>query len=371
MSDVNTSTNPGTTAPEKKNPYKEAILNNCTALRDANENGTACYLGGEERDGKLVIKTEKPITNAIRGNEYSGINQLVLQNTFKAAKLKDREVLTFEQAQQNGILIRKNSPHVTITVRPSYNDKTNSWNPDLFREFPKSSCFVLDKNGTPMSPEGTFALAREIVERNGKIKKNRAIAYNEKTSPEKRNKLLESNAYEHKRAIDYLSVTGGNVEEYRKNYVNEDEKVFLDAIEARNPDTPTLDQQKGRALASEKRLEEYIKAHATEIPVIDATNTRDPVDYVGKYIAACRLEAEFVTDKESQREVQNRISQNLQKNFDENNYYSVLVFGHECDEHAKIVVANFRKQSHDQQRGIATERPVVQERPDQNIEMTL
>ena len=99
----------GTTAP-KKNPYKEAILNNCTAFRDANENGTACYLGGTERDGKLVIKAEKPITNAINGNEIKGTNQLILQNSFKAAGLKDREVVVFEQAEKNGILIRKNSP---------------------------------------------------------------------------------------------------------------------------------------------------------------------------------------------------------------------------------------------------------------------
>ncbi len=371
MADVDTSTNPGTTAPSNKNPYKEAVLNNCTALRDANENGTACYLGGEERDGKLVIKTQKPITNAINGNEIKGTNQLILQNAFKAAKLKDREVLTFEQAQKNGILIRKNSPNVNITLRPSFNKETNSWNPDLIREFPKSSCFVLDKDGKPMSPAGTFALAKENSGRFAKVNKNRAIAHNEKTSPEQKNKLLENNAYEHKRAIDYLSVTGGNVEEYRAKNVQEAEKVFLDAIEVRNPDTPTLDQQKGRALASEKRLAEYKKEHASETPVIDATNTRDPVDYVGKYMAACKLEAEFVTDKESQREVQSRISQNLQKNFDENNYDSAFTFGAECEEKAKAVIADFRKQSHEQQRGITNDRTIVQERPEQNIEMTL
>lgn len=368
MADVDTSTNPGTTAPSNKNPYKEAVLNNCTALRDANENGTACYLGGEERDGKLVIKTQKPITNAINGNEIKGTNQLILQNAFKAAKLKDREVLTFEQAQKNGILIRKNSPNVNITLRPSFNKETNSWNPDLIREFPKSSCFVLDKDGKPMSPAGTFALAKENSERFAKVNKNRAIAHNEKTAPEQKNKLLENNAYEHKRAIDYLSVTGGNVEEYRAKNVQEAEKVFLDAIEARNPDTPTLDQQKGRALASEKRLAEYKKEHASETPVIDATNTRDPVDYVGKYMAACKLEAEFVTDKESQREVQSRISQNLQKNFDENNYDSAFTFGAECEEKAKAVIADFRKQSHEQQRGITNDRTIVQERPEQTVD---
>lgn len=393
MSDVNTSTNPGTTAPSRKNPYKEAILNNCTALRDANENGTACYLGGTERDGKLVIKAEKPITNAINGNEIKGTNQLILQNAFKAAGLKDREVLTFEQAQKNGILIRKNSPNVNITIRPFFNKETNSWNPDLIREFPKSSAFVLDKDGKPMSPAGTFALAKENSGRFSKVNKNRAFASNEKTLPEQKNKLLENNAYEHKRALDYLAVTGGNIEEYRQKFlflppieeiegisekdynarkeIIEKEKEVLAQLEAKYPTPQTLEQQKYRAYSDEKRLAEYKKEHTTETPVIDATNTRDPVDYVGKYMAACKLEAEFVTDKESQREVQSRISQSLQKNFDENNYDSAFTFGAECEERAKAVISDFRKQSHEQQRGVAVERSVTQERPEQNIEMTL
>ena len=393
MSDVNTSTNPGTTAPAKKNPYKEAILNNCTALRDANENGTACYLGGTERDGKLVIKAEKPITNAINGNEIKGTNQLILQNSFKAAGLKDREVVVYEQAEKNGILIRKNSPYVNITLPSTFNKETNSWNPNLIREFPKSSCFVLDKDGKPMSPAGTFALAKENSERFSKVNKNRAFASNEKTSPEQKNKLLENNAYEHKRALDYLAVTGGNIEEYRQKFlflppieeiegisekdynarkeIIEKEKEVLAQLEAKYPTPQSLEQQKYRAYSDEKRLAEYKKEHTTETPVIDATNTHDPVDYVGKYMAACKLEAEFVTDKESQKEVQSRISQNLQKNFDENNYDSAFTFGAECEERAKAVISDFRKQSREQQRGITNDRTIVQERPEQNIEMTL
>ena len=368
MSDVNTSTNPGTTAPAKKNPYKEAILNNCAALRDANENGTACYLGGTERDGKLVIKTEKPITNAINGNVIKGTNQLIIQNAFKAAGIKDREVVVYEQAEKNGILIKKGSPHVNITLANFFNEKTNSWNPNLIREFPRSSCFALDKDGKPMSPAGNFALAKENSERFSKVNKNRAIAHNEKTSAEYKEKLLESNAWEHKRAIDYLTVTGGNVEEYRAKNVQEEEKSFLAKIEAEHPDIPTLDQQKVGALKSANRLAEWKKEHATETPVIDATNTHDPVDYVGKYMAACKLEAEFVTDKESQKEVQSRISQNLQKNFDENNYDSAFTFGAECEERAKAVISDFRKQSREQQRGIANERPIEQERPEQTVD---
>lgn len=370
MSDVNTSTNPGTTAPSEKNPYKEAILNNCTALRDANENGTACYLGGIERDGKLVIKTEKPITNAINGNQIKGTNQLIIQNAFKAAGITDREVVVYEQAKLNGIFIKKGSPSVSITLPNFFNEKTNSWNPNLIREFPKSSCFACDKDGKQMSPAGTFALAKENSERFAKVNKNRAIFHDAKTTPEQKDKLLTEIAWEHKRAIDYLTVTGGNVDEYRAK-IQEAEKGFLAEIEANHPDIPTLDQQKGRALKSANRLAEWKKEHATETPVIDATNTHDPVDYVGKYMAACKLEAEFVTDKESQKEVQSRISQNLQKNFDENNYDSAFTFGAECEERAKAVISDFRKQSREQQRGITNERPIVQERPEQNIEMTL
>lgn len=367
MSDVNTSTNPGTTAPSNFNPYKNAILNNCTALRDANENGTACYLGGTERDGKLVIKTEKPIANAINGNQIKGTNQLIIQNAFKAAGIKDREIVVFEQAQNYGIQIKKKSPYVNITLPNFFNEKTNSWNPNLIKEFPKSSCFVFDKDGKPASPDGTFALAKENSERFSKVNKNRAIFHDAKTTPEQKEKLLTEIAWEHKRAIDYLTVTGGNVDEYRAK-IQEAEKSFLAEIEASHPDIPTLDQQKGRALKSANRLAEWKKEHATEVPVIDATNTHDPVDYVGKYMAACKLEAEFVTDKESQKEVQSRISQNLQKNFDENNYEAAFTFGAECEERAKAVISDFRKQSFEQQRGIANERPIAQERPEQTVD---
>lgn len=390
MSDVNTSTNPGTTAPSNFNPYENAILNNCTALRDANENGTACYLGGTERDGKLVIKAEKPITNAINGNEIKGTNQLILQNAFKAAGLKDREVVVYEQAEKNGILIKKNSPYVNITLPTTFNKETNSLNPNLIKEFPKSSCFVLDKDGKPMSPASTFALAKENSERFSKVNKNRAFAHKEEITPEQRDKLLEKNAYEHKRALDYLAVTGGNIEEYRQKFlflppieelegitedsynarkeIIEKEKEMLAQLEAKYPTPQTLEQQKNRAYSDEKRLAEYKKEHTTETPVIDATNTHDPVDYVGKYMAACKLEAEFVTDKESQREVQSRISQNLQKSFDENNYVSAFTFGAECEERAKAVISDFRKQSHEQQRGVAVERPIAQERPEQTVD---
>ena len=370
MSDVNTSTNPGTSKPSKKNPYKEAVLNNCTALRDANENGTACYLGGVERDGKLVIKTQKPITNAINGNEIRGTNQLILQNAFKAAKLNDREVVVFEQAEKNGIHIRKGSPFANITLPNSYDlvDGKKVFKPNIVREFPKSSCFVFDENGKPMSPAGAFALAKLNSQRFDKVNKNRAIAHNEKTSPELKEKLYESNAYEHKKAIEYLTVTGGNVEEYRNKNIQENELKYLQAIEAKNPEIPTLEQQKGRAIAELKRMEEFKKEHAVEVPVIDATNTHNPVDYVGKYMAACKLEAEFVTDKESQKEVQSRISQNLNKNFETNNYDSAFTFGAECEERAKAVISDFRKQSHEQQRGVAVERPITQERPEQTVD---
>lgn len=368
MSDVNTSANPGTTVSEKKNPYKEAILNNCTALREANENGTACYLGGVERDGKLVIKAEKPITNAINGNEIKGTNQLVLQNAFKKAGLKDREVVVSEQAEKYGIHIRKGSPFVNITLPNTFDKEKKEWKPNLIREFPKSSCFALDKDGKPMSPVGAFALAKENSQRFSKVNKNRAIAHNERTSPEQKETLFRNNAYEHKRAIDYLAVTGGNVDEYRQKSIQEEEKKYLDEIEAKYPKAMSLEQQRWRAFNDEKRLEEFKKDNVTESPVIDATNTHDPVDYVGKYMAACKLEAEFVTDKESQKEVQNRISQNLQRNFDENNYDSAFIFGAECEERAKAVIADFRNKFHEQQRGVAVERPIVQERPEQTVD---
>ena len=376
MSDVVNTSNPGTTAPEKKNPYEEAILNNCTELLAANENGTACYLGGTEQNGKVVIKTEKPITNAINGNVIKGTNQLILQNAFRKAGLEDREVVVHDQAEKFGIKIKKGSPYVNITLQQSAKsydivDGKKVYKPNLIREYPKSSCFVFDEQGMPKNPAGDFALAKLNSQRFGKVQRNRAIAHNENTTPEQAAKLWENNAWEHKKAIDFLNVTNGDVADYRAKNVQPEEAKYLADIEAKNPNTPTLDQQKGRAFNELKRQEEFFASKSTETPVIDATNTKNPVDYVGKYMAACKIGADFVTDKESQTEVQSRLSDQLKKSFDANDYDSAFTFGAECEERAKAVISEFRSKSHDQQRGIATERSVVQERPDQNIEMTL
>lgn len=374
MSDVVNTSNPGTTAPEKKNPYKEAILNNCTELLAANENGTACYLGGTEQNGKVVIKTEKPITNAINGNEIRGTNQLILQNAFRKAGLKDREVVVHDQIEKVGIKVKKNSPYVNITLPTDYDvvDGNKIYKPNIIREYPKSSCFVFDEQGKPKNPAAAFALAKLNSQRFDKVKRYRAIAHNAKDkNPELYEKMLESIAWEHKKAIDFMNVANGNVADYRVKNVQPEEAKYLADIEAKNPNTPTLDQQMGRAYNELKRQEEFLASKAAETPVIDATNTKNPVDYVGKYMAACKIGADFVTDKESQTEVQSRLSENLKKSFDTNDYESAFNFGKECEERAKAVISEFRSKSHDQQRGITTERPVVQERPDQNIEMTL
>ena len=373
MSDVVNTSNPGTTAPEKKNPYKEAVLNNFTELYNANVDGTACYLGGTEQNGKVVIKTEKPITNAINGNEIRGTNQLILQNAFRKAGLKDREVVVHDQIERIGVHVKKGSPFVNITLPTSYDvvDGKKVYKPNIIREFPVSKTFTFDEQGKPKSPAADIALAKLNAQRFGKVQRNRAIAHNEKTTPEQAAKLWESNAWEHKKAIDFLNVTNGDVADYRAKNVQPEEAKYLADIEAKNPNTPTLDQQKGRAFNELKRQEEFLASKSAETPVIDATNTKNPVDYVGKYMAACKIGADFVTDKESQVEVQSRLTDQLKKSFDANDYDSAFTFGAECEERAKAVISEFRSKSHDQQRGIATERPVVQERPEQNIEITL
>ena len=370
MSDVVNTSNPGTTAPSKKNPYKEAVLNNCTELYNANVDGTACYLGGTEQNGKVVIKTEKPITNAINGNEIRGTNQLILQNAFRKAGLKDREVVVHDQIERIGVHVKKGSPFVNITLPTSYDvvDGKKVYKPNIIREFPVSKTFTFDEQGNPKSPAADIALAKLNAQRFGKVQRNRAIAHNEKTTPEQAAKLWESNAWEHKKAIDFLNVTNGNVADYRAKNVQPEEAKYLADIEAKNPNTPTLDQQKGRAFNELKRQEEFLASKSAETPVIDATNTKNPVDYVGKYMAACKIGADFVTDKESQVEVQSRLTDQLKKSFDANDYDSAFTFGAECEERAKAVISEFRSKSHDQQRGIATERPVIQERPEQTVD---
>lgn len=370
MSDVENTSNPGTTAP-KKNWHKETVIANCTSFRNDNEAGTACYLGGTEKDGKLVIKTEKPITNAINGQKIKGTNQLIIQNAFKKAGIKDREVVVYNQVEKIGIHIKKGSPCVNISIPTSFEivDGQKKFKPNVITEFPKSSCFSFDENHKPCSPNGDFALAKLNSARFGKVMKNRAIAFNEKTPAEKKAELFKLNAYEHKKAIDFLTVTGGDVAAYRAKSINPEEAKYLDSIEKDSP-TPTLEQQKGRAVAELKRIEDYRKEHEknTPVPVIDATNTNDPVDYLGKYMAACELGAEFHTDKASQNEVQSRLNNSLEKNFETNNFDSVFTLGAEIDERAKAVITDFRNMSNEQQRGVTPERTVVHERPEQTVD---
>ena len=369
MSDVNTKNEGATVStPKKKNPYTEAVILNCETFMNDNQNGTACYLGGTEKDGKIVIQTKEPIRNAINGNVIKGTNQLILQNAMQNDRFGSREVLTYEQAKAAGVFVKKGSS-INITIPNVKNPETGKWE-GLIGEYPTSACFTKDEKGNYGNGKGELALAKLNSQRFGKINKDRARIYNEKDmTPEKKDKLMKSIAFEHKKQLDYISVTG--TQEEVNNYLNKsvtpEEKKILTEITVNSP-TPSLSDQKGRAVNELKREKEFLDSKKQEAPVIDATQTTNPVHYVAKYLAACELNAEFVTDKESQAQVQKQISANCQKNFESNNFDSFFTFGAECSERCKGVLKEFRGKTYEQQRGIQNERPITQERPDHTVD---
>lgn len=367
MSDVATSTTEGTSVPTKKNYHLETLTSNTNTFLNDNNNNTAVYLGGKEKDGKVVIPTNI-IRNAINGNAIRGTNQLILQNYFKKEGIKENEVMTFDQAISNGMLVKKGAKNCNITVKPSFNKEKNEWNPNVIKEFPVSECFSLDNNQKPHSPKGEIALAKLNSERFGKINKARAMYHSDKIEPEKKEDLLTTIAFEHKKAIEFLSVTNGDVEAYKQKSIQPEEQKILDKIMPPNSPIPTLEQQKGRAVNEVKRNEDFIAAHKKEVPVIDATNTTSPTDYLGKYLAACEIGADFVTDKDSQETVKKTIGQNLQNAIDNKNFEYLETFGAECSERCRSVCSEFRSKSFEQQRDKTPERTIVQERPEQTVD---
>lgn len=365
MSDVDT-TSEGTTVP-KKNPHKEAVLKNINTFLIDNKEGTAVYLGGQEKDGKVVIPTTI-IRNAINGNAIRGTNQLLLQNYFKKEGVKTNEVITFEQAEVNGLKIKKGSKNFNITIKPSFDEKKQEWAPNIIKEFPVTSCFSIGEDGKPKAPNGEIAFAKLNSQRFSKIMRIRSELSRDGITPEKKDERLKAIAYEHKKQIEFLSVTNGDVTAYKEKSVSPEESKMLESIMPSNAEIPTLSQQKGRAVTEVKRNEEYLASHKSEKPVIDATNTTSPADYLGKYLAACSLEADFITDKDSQNTVQNTISQNLQNAIDNDNFEYLETFSAECSERCRAVCSEFRSKSYDQQRGRTPERELIQERPEQTVD---
>ncbi|MCQ2600906.1 MAG: hypothetical protein MJ184_06040 [Treponema sp.] len=363
--DVNTSAN-GTTVP-KENWHTVAVKANCHSFHDDNVNGTAVYLGGDEKDGKIVISTKPPISNAITGTVIKGSNQILLQNFFEKENIKGREVMTFDQANRIGIRIKKDARNLDITIPPS-KDENGKYKPNVFKEFPVADCFSFDENNKPRSPKGEIALAKLNADRFQKINKYRAMYHSEKATPEQKDNYLTVIAYEHKKAIEFLSVTNGDVKSYKEKSIQPQEQEKLNAIMPEGQAIPTLDQQKGRAVKELENFEKFQAEKKKDTPVIDATNTTSPVDYLGKYLAACEIGAAFVTDKESQEAVQKSISQNVQAEMDKNNFNYLQTFGAECSERCKSVLSEFRSKSYEQQRGQNKERTLEHERPEQTVD---
>lgn len=388
MSDENTTLSSTAESGTKTVQNKHAYYSKINAIRfyDDNRAGKSAYLNGQESEKGIEINPECA-RNAITGRAYRGLSQLVIQNS----SIKEKEFITYEQALKAGTFIKKGSkeaptPSVVITIPKEKDKETGEWKPDVIRLFPKTAAANI----------GAIELAKLDSERLEKISVLRAK--NEKEQdPEKREKTVIAIAHEHLKALDYAEAIGNRIGDdfYRKALDLSPEKIIEDkekriafikknirpeemkVLEGLQQDrtVPTFEQLCGRAVVESRNNDEYMEKLKAEKgkAEIDAKDCHSAADFLGKYLAATTMEARFITDKESVKAVQQDISKKLEAEYNKDNYDSAFELCKEASSRCKEDLSAFRTQSREQQLGIGqtVEKEIVQERPEQDIGMSL
>ena len=351
-----------------QNTHAYYSKSNAIHFYDDNRDGKAAYLNGTETE-KGVEMNPVCARNAISGRAYRGTNQLLIQNS----QIKEREFITFDQAKNAGTFIRKGSQSIVITIPKEKDKETGEWKPDVIRLFPKSAANNI----------GAIELAKLSEERWGKIALLRAKNEKEQ-NPEKKEKTVLAIAHEHLKALDYAEAIGKRLDlssediarkvEAITKGINSEEMKVLDSIR-KDRTVPTFDQLCGRAVVESRNNSEHMEKIKAEKgkSEINAVDCHSASEYLGKYLAATAAGARFVTDKKSIEAVQTEINKNLEAEFNKDNYYSAFDFGKEASDRCKEELSAFRAKPREQQLGIEQARAdeYNQERPEQDIEMTL
>jgi len=77
-------------------------------------------------------------------------------------------------------------------------------------------------------------------------------------------------------------------------------------------------------------------ADASKESAIDARGETDPDRYLGKYLAATSLQRTFLTDRETQRGVQEKLAASLRTEFGKNNFSEIFKLGNRASEVCKV-----------------------------------
>ena len=122
-----------------------------------------------------------------------------------------------------------------------------------------------------------------------------------------------------------------------------------------------------RMYDAEKKAEKA----GVEKPLVDARNTADPVQYLGKWLEATSIGGKFITDRESVNAVQKQLVQDIDRHFENRNWYKVDEMcrkaGELCRENLKERYGITKEQ--EQQQGKERPREVTHEREQDGIEM--
>lgn len=331
------------------------------------KNGTAPFLNSTEKDfGKISLRPAA-IVNASNGLPFSGEAQLLAQIYYQQQKMEGEIVTTFEGAKESGTFIankpesKKNFVLANKTEQQQKEiiQKTRYFMPEACDEPDKIYAHALQKqrpqkisdyrdlirhfenipNGQKEISDLRIRIAHEHlkeIQSRFAMKKERILTVDEinerkkilqdyfKNLPEK-HRESEKNAFE-----NTFGLTLNPEEVFKTNLEgNFKNKKFEDVVKSNEK----LTDQANRKLSSfiqknsmeDKKLSEILheeynaqskeEKETSKKLKIEAIGISEPETYLGKYLAACNANAEFVTDEDTIKAVQSNLVKKLEENY--------------------------------------------------------
>lgn len=354
-------------AENHEKPKVDLIKKAAKDFISAIKNGTAPFLNSTEKDfGKISLRPAA-IVNASNGLPFSGEAQLLAQIYYQQQKMEGEIVTTFEGAKESGTFIankpesKKNFVLANKTEQQQKEiiQKTRYFMPEACDEPDKIYAHALQKqrpqkisdyrdlirhfenipNGQKEISDLRIRIAHEHlkeIQSRFAMKKERILTVDEinerkkilqdyfKNLPEK-HRESEKNAFE-----NTFGLTLNPEEIFKTNLEgNFKNKKFEDVVKSNEK----LTDQANRKLSSfiqknsmeDKKLSEILheeynaqskeEKETSKKLKIEAIGISEPETYLGKYLAACNVNAEFVTDEDTIKAVQSNLVKKLEENY--------------------------------------------------------
>lgn len=354
-------------AENHEKPKVDLIKKAAKDFISAIKNGTAPFLNSTEKDfGKISLRPAA-IVNASNGLPFSGEAQLLAQIYYQQQKMEGEIVTTFEGAKESGTFIankpesKKNFVLANKTEQQQKEiiQKTRYFMPEACDEPDKIYAHALQKqrpqkisdyrdlirhfenipNGQKEISDLRIRIAHEHlkeIQSRFAMKKERILTVDEinerkkilqdyfKNLPEK-HRESEKNAFE-----NTFGLTLNPEETFKTNLEgNFKNKKFEDVVKSNEK----LTDQANRKLSSfiqknsmeDKKLSEILheeynaqskeEKETSKKLKIEAIGISEPETYLGKYLAACNANAEFVTDENTIKAVQSNLVKKLEENY--------------------------------------------------------